>query len=185
MDTIRNLKKEFRRQAILARRAVSTDRREEAEKRITANVSELLKTKEICRLYLYASTQEEADTDGIFAEVIRSVPEVFYPRVYGEEMHFFRVFDLKELQPGYRGIREPDAKLPPADERSDKDAMIIVPGCAFTRGGKRMGYGGGFYDRYLGDHPSLYKVGICYLEQIYDTFPSEEHDILMDEVIFY
>ena len=60
---------------------------------------------------------------------------------------------------------------------------MIVPGRAFTRDGKRIGRGGGWYDRLLSSSPDLYKMGVCFDFQVFDDLPIEEHDVVMDEVI--
>ena len=61
--------------------------------------------------------------------------------------------------------------------------MIIVPGTVFGRDGYRIGYGKGFYDRYLADYPGLWKTGICFSTQIVKECPHDEYDIQMDEIV--
>lgn len=62
--------------------------------------------------------------------------------------------------------------------------LVLVPGVAFTRGGHRLGRGGGFYDRLLaGRAKGAYKLGICFASQLLDYIPTEEHDAVLDAVI--
>ena len=62
-------------------------------------------------------------------------------------------------------------------------AVVITPGTAFTREGKRMGYGGGFYDRFFSEEPEHKRVAVCYPFQIFPELPTEEHDRWMDVVL--
>ena len=61
--------------------------------------------------------------------------------------------------------------------------LILVPGLAFTASGQRLGYGGGYYDRFLSQHPNSYKVGIAFEFQLIDHLPVEPHDIRLDYII--
>src|SRR6266545_7228159 len=89
---------------------------------------------------------------------------------------------VADIVPGYRGIPEPRADAPAiAAERVD---WVLVPGVAFDRDGRRLGYGGGFYDRLLpllaGHSP---RIAACYALQIVDAVPSGPHDARMDVII--
>ena len=61
-------------------------------------------------------------------------------------------------------------------------AIMLVPGVAFDLNNNRTGYGGGFYDRYLSNH-TVYKIALCFKEQIFEVLPTEDFDIKMDEII--
>jgi 5-formyltetrahydrofolate cyclo-ligase len=62
-------------------------------------------------------------------------------------------------------------------------SIVIVPGMAFDKQGHRLGRGKGYYDRFLSRVPNIYKIGVCFPFQLVESVPSEETDILMDEVI--
>ena len=62
---------------------------------------------------------------------------------------------------------------------ADEQTLILVPGLAFDRTGHRLGYGGGYYDSYLKEHPEAKSVGICYSVQMSEEIPLEEHDQLV------
>lgn len=85
---------------------------------------------------------------------------------------------LEDLAPGYKGIPEPAAPAPTAPEAD----VIVVPGVAFTAGGTRLGYGGGFYDRYLAEATGT-RIGLCYDFQIVEDLPAGPHDIPMDRIV--
>ena len=65
----------------------------------------------------------------------------------------------------------------------DKIDLALVPGMAFDAAGHRLGRGKGYYDRFLGEHPHIYKIGVCFPFQRVAEVPSEAHDVVMDEVI--
>ena len=79
------------------------------------------------------------------------------------------------------GIPEPVADEPVAD---DETALVLMPGVAFTKNGDRMGYGGGYYDRFLADEPNHPTVALCYAFQVMETLPTEEFDIPVDLVLW-
>lgn len=101
----------------------------------------------------------------------------------GRKLSFHRVQDAaSELVPGAMGIPAPLPHLPrisPAEAE-----LIIVPGVAFTREGKRLGYGGGYYDRYLPLlSPHARTLAPALPEQVYDDLPTESYDIPIDRVL--
>ena len=90
-------------------------------------------------------------------------------------MIFFRIDGEEDLEPGYFGIREPKQGLSAAD---GSNGLMIMPGVAFDRSRGRVGYGGGFYDRYLAAHPDLFTAAVAFEFQLFDQVPREETDIL-------
>jgi 5-formyltetrahydrofolate cyclo-ligase len=101
------------------------------------------------------------------------------PRISGAELTFHWVADFAELQPGQFGIMEPSEDAQEAGKEFD---LILVPGLAFDLGGRRLGRGKGYYDRFLSTARGL-RVGICYDDQIVDEVPVEPHDLKMDFVV--
>lgn len=101
----------------------------------------------------------------------------------GTELEFRAVEDPKALVTRRWELREPDPEtsLPVALEEID---LLLVPGVAFTRSGRRLGRGGGFYDRLLAD-PELCAVsfGICFALQVVDNLPTEPHDRPVDRIV--
>ncbi|MDB6153892.1 MAG: 5,10-methenyltetrahydrofolate synthetase [Chthoniobacteraceae bacterium] len=109
--------------------------------------------------------------------------KICYPRVRGNELDFFRVTDPAKLVVSRWKLREPlfDSAHAVALEEID---LILVPGVAFTRSGARLGRGGGYYDRLLGN-PAVraLRIGVCFEVQIVESLPSEPHDIGVDRVL--
>ena len=132
-------------------------------------------------LLCYASRPDETDTWGILRIAWRSGKTVALPRCEGHgSMAFYSVPDENALQKGMFGILEPSAActlyIPKAHD------LCIVPGLAFDRSGHRLGYGGGYYDRYLSAHP-IFTVGICYPNCLTSALPTEPFDIPVRQVI--
>lgn len=102
--------------------------------------------------------------------------KIIFPRVSLEGLNLHFVEQAGELVRGSFGIREPSTQAPSAPLRAD---LILVPGLAFDRSGKRLGRGGGYYDRLLANFEGL-RVGICFEEVIFNRIPVEHHDEVVD-----
>lgn len=132
-------------------------------------------------VFVYVSSGGEVRTHELIAALLERGKVVAVPRVLPEPgvMQAVVVCGLDDFAPGRFGIPEPTTH----ELFNETPDVTIVPGLAFTRGGARLGQGGGYYDRYLADHPATYKIGVCFNEQIADELPVGEHDIYMDEVV--
>lgn len=134
----------------------------------------------------YMHTGSEVRTDGIIAYGLMLGKKVYVPRVREKEMAFHEIRDINECTPGFMGILEPpeDAPVFAFDKETEKeDTLMILPGLAFDKKGGRLGYGGGFYDRYLAEHPNCIKMGIAYDFQFIGEVVKDEHDIPVDILI--
>ena len=109
----------------------------------------------------------------------KNIP-VALPRVEGEEIFFYTVQGWTDVCPGYMGIEEPSAGCCPAE---DKYALVLVPGVAFDREGRRLGYGGGYYDRFFVREPEHPRWGLAYAFQMVEKLPAEEWDQRVEQVI--
>ena len=125
-------------------------------------------------VYLYASFGGEADTFQLMDALWQQDYLVALPRVAGERMDFYLVRSRKDLVPGFRNIPEPAEHC---EKACCPQAVVITPGTAFTRAGDRMGYGGGFYDRFLEKHPDIIRLAVAFDFQILDLVPTEPTDI--------
>ncbi len=138
----------------------------------------------------YVSVNNEVDTIGLINRALSDGKRVAVPKIINKEMEFYYINSLSELKKGYFNIPEPidtsNICMPRSQEESDMsdifNMVMIVPGVAFDRSNNRLGYGGGFYDRYLSIH-KIYTIAICFKEQLLDEICTEEYDIKMDEVI--
>ena len=132
-------------------------------------------------IYSYLPYNQEVRTVPMLEQALRDGKRVAVPKVYGEEMRFIYISDLTQVEKGYAGIPEPVADEPVAN---DPTALVLMPGLAFDREGHRIGYGGGFYDRFLAAEPNHPTIALCYPFQIVDDLPTEEFDIPVDCVLY-
>ena len=112
---------------------------------------------------------------------LRQTPDkTFYIPAFNEATGSYRMARLTaELKKGRFGIQEPETPVFAAEGELD---LIIVPGVAFDRAGRRIGRGGGFYDRLLPQYRAI-RAGICFDFQCLKAVPAEEHDIQMDFLV--
>ena len=96
-------------------------------------------------------------------------------------MRFIYLTDLNQVEKGYAGIPEPMEDAPVAE---DKTALVLMPGLAFDPQGHRIGYGGGFYDRFLAKEPNHPTVALCYEFQMLEKLETEEFDVPVDLVLW-
>lgn len=134
-------------------------------------------------LLCFASFGSEADTSGIIREALRKGKKVYLPKIEknGRDMEFYRITSLEALSEGYRGIREPsgDTERYVCPKREAENTLMIMPGVAFDPYRRRLGYGKGFYDRYLADQEALqhHTIAVGYVCQMVEELPQEENDI--------
>ncbi len=142
---------------------------------------------------LYASYGSEVVTDALFAYAKKDNKKVYYPKSYIEgdipTLRFYEVSELSKLTNGYKGIREPEEKVLFDTKAAQGKILVILPGVGFDRNCNRMGYGKGFYDRFLEnlynkkENADLFVAGLCFDEQLCDIVPTDEHDRQADCVV--
>ena len=132
-------------------------------------------------IYGYLPYNQEVRTIPMLEQALRDGKRVAVPKVYGEEMKFLYLDDLTKVEKGYAGIPEPIADGPVAD---DETALVLMPGLAFDPQGHRIGYGGGFYDKFLAAEPNHPTLALCYEFQMLPELHTEEHDIPVDTVLW-
>ena len=132
-------------------------------------------------IYGYLPYNQEVRTVPMLEQALRDGKRVAVPKVYGDEMKFLYLDDLSQVEKGYAGIPEPIADEPVAD---DDTALVLMPGLAFDPQGHRIGYGGGFYDKFLAAEPNHPTLALCYEFQMLPRLDTEEHDIPVDTVLW-
>jgi len=132
-------------------------------------------------IYGYLPYNQEVRTVPMLERAMRDGKRVAVPKVYGEDMRFIYITELSAVEKGYAGIPEPVADGPVAD---DPTALVLMPGLAFDPQGHRVGYGGGFYDRFLTQEPEHPTVALCYDFQVFAQLETEEFDIPVDCVLW-
>ena len=132
-------------------------------------------------IYGYLPYNQEVRTVPMLEQALKDGKKVAVPKVYGDEMKFLYLDDLTKVEKGYAGIPEPIADEPVAD---DETALVLMPGLAFDPQGHRIGYGGGFYDKFLAAEPNHPTLALCYEFQMLPELHTEEHDIPVDTVLW-
>ena len=132
-------------------------------------------------IYGYLPYNQEVRTVAMLQKAQQDGKRVAVPKVYGDTMRFLWLDDLSQVEKSEMGIPEPVADEPVAD---DETALVLMPGVAFTEKGDRMGYGGGYYDRFLAAEPNHPTVALCYAFQMVESLPTEEFDIPVDLVLW-
>ena len=132
-------------------------------------------------LALYSPIRNEVATHELFRIARDAGKKVCFPKVVGEQLSFAPVKSLAELSSGAFGVAEPAGEGAVGREELD---LIVVPGVAFDARGHRLGYGRGFYDRFLsGREVGLAVVGLCFDFQLCSNLPEEGHDQRLDFVV--
>ncbi len=137
------------------------------------------------QILIYVSVGAELSTREVILQALSDGKKVFCPKVEGKTMEFYRIFSLQDLSPGCRNIPEPMGNTPRCEKKGR--TLVVVPGSAFDRSGHRIGYGGGYYDRYLGRFSADEKpcfVGVCFDCQLAENIRPLSHDIAMDLVLY-
>ncbi len=137
--------------------------------------SELYKNTDV--LLLYSSINSEPETSTLIKQAIDDDKKVYLPRVSGDTMDFYRVTDTKSLVIGCFNISEPQINNL---KFSKKYGVCVVPGLGFDHRGNRIGYGKGYYDKFLAKNPQLVKVGFCAGCNYLNNIPTDKFDIKMD-----
>ena len=173
-------KKEIR-GLIRAKKKAMTDAQIDA---ISEKLGRLLQQSPLYRsaatIYGYLPYNQEVRTVPMLRQALADGKRVAVPKCYGDEMRFIYLDDLDAVAPGYCNIPEPIADSPIAD---DPTALVLMPGLAFDSQGRRIGYGGGFYDKFLESEPNHPTLALCYDFQMFDHLDVDSHDIPVDQVI--
>lgn len=136
-------------------------------------------------ILLYADYRHEVMTRDIFDDAVLRKKKVYFPKSNADcTMDFYQVVSVKQLESGYKGIKEPVADETYRYRYNQKeDTLIIVPGVAFDMNGYRVGYGKGFYDRFLKDKRQMTVMGLCFSNQLLEDIPHDQYDIRMDKIV--
>ena len=131
---------------------------------------------------LYKSMKSEVDLNLLLQHAFNNNKTIALPKVIGNELKFYKISSINEtLIKSKFGVEEP-AGIPKDYVPSSKIDLIIVPGICFDKQNNRLGFGRGYYDRYLKTCKANY-IGICFKEQIVDFVPTTSYDIKVKKVI--
>ena len=170
------------RRELLARRD-AVPQREEKSRAVGDGVLALPAYQKARQVLLYLSKGSEVDTWKVFARALAEGKEVYAPRCLDGEgtMGFFQVTSPQELLQGRFGLWEPDPRRC-APWRRREGALCLVPGIAFDRQGYRLGYGKGYYDRFLASFSGT-AAGLCFRELALERLPRGPQDRRVDVLV--
>ncbi len=172
-------KAEIRKRILETRRKLTDD---EAASKSAAIVQKVIKTpeyREADNILLYADYCREVMTRGIFEDALLHRVDKMT-----NTMEFYQVISIRQLVRGYMDILEPREDIQARYKfQPREDTLAILPGVAFDTSGYRVGYGKGFYDRFLENRRQLSTMALAYACQIVDEIPRAEHDIKMDKIV--
>ena len=172
-------KKQIRQEIFARRRAVSDEQILEDSRKIFETVRSLPEYRNASAVYAYMDCRHEVMTGEFIRSAWADGKTVAVPKVEGRDMEFFVIDDFSQLSEGYYGIQEPVS----GEAARAEDALMILPGVAFDRKRRRIGYGGGFYDRYLSVHRRHRTVAVAFEFQLMEEVPSEPTDILPEILV--
>ena len=198
-------KKDVRKKVLAVRDAILTADKTQYDARIREIITGMEEYREAEAILAYVSYRSEVDTTMLIQQALKDGKNVFAPKVTGNEMEFWQISSLEDLRKGYRGILEPEQSISFTDWISrhiGSKVMMWMPGAAFDKERHRIGYGGGFYDRYLtrllqqseqtasADQTRtqsggfiLITAALAYSCQVLEQIPYEEHDVKPDVLV--
>ena len=180
-DSILEEKNKLRRDLLEKRRTLAQSLQEEKSDLILKTLLSEEAFAEASSVALYFPINGEVDTRGIFRKCVELEKKVFFPKTRGSDLVFLRTRNIEELSPGTFLVPEPPEDAECA--RSDELDLVLVPGVAFDLSGNRIGYGKGFYDRFLKDIPRHIRFGLAYRFQVLESVPSHETDVKTGRII--
>lgn len=147
---------------------------------ICQELQQLVEERKPTSVHTFLPIGPEVDIYPFIAYLLAMEIEVYCPKTLPKRrLQHLRLTSLEKLEAGRFGTRHPKAGA----EATDNFDLIVVPGLAFDQNNNRLGYGGGYYDIFLSEHPEAFKVGIGYAFQLIQDLPLEAHDVPLDKII--
>lgn len=168
-------KKELRKKYTKVRADVED--KESKDRLIRENLRQLDIYKKAKSVFVFISYKSEVDTRGIIEDILADGKKLLVPLVKGSEMIAVEVKGIDDLEPNKMGILEPKS----GDEVTDVD-LTITPGLAFDKDGYRLGYGGGYYDKFFAKVDTI-RMGIGYFDQYVESLVHEDYDKALEYLL--
>lgn len=178
-------KKVMRKEMLENRSKLTKKEIREKSNKIKEKLMGLEKFKEAQVIFSFISFGDEVDTHEIIKESLKLGKRVGVPVTIpeGRKLLVSELYDFdKELELGYYDILAPKEEYIREIHPKEID-VVLVPGVVFTPAGYRIGYGGGYYDRFFSKNKDVYKIGLCFDMQIADEIPIDLYDIPVDIII--
>ncbi|HJV45460.1 MAG TPA: 5-formyltetrahydrofolate cyclo-ligase [Bacillota bacterium] len=178
-------KKELRKMVLQVREALDKNQSRVKSEIISQRILNLPQYQKATCVFTFIPFGHEVDIRPVLEDGIKQGKRMVIPKTFTKEKYIatYEFTDWNQLVAGVYGILEPDPGKA-IEVRPDEIDFIVIPGVAFDRMGGRLGYGGGFYDRFLSNYdrlPSL--VAVCFQEQLVERIPMKPHDFKVDYII--
>ena len=171
-------KKSLRNLLLKKRDNTSFDLMKIASENIHKKIKKITEFKDATRVGAYYPIGSEVFTQDIVQEMISNNKEVYFPKVIGKKIDFRRVMEFSDLEKGSFDIMEPKEECK-IDNKLD---VILVPTVGISPKGVRLGYGHGFYDRFLAENKTT-TISLTLEKQIIKNIPKSEHDVIIDWIV--
>lgn len=175
-------KTDLRKAKLKIRKELSEYEVKELSNKIFNNLTDSGLLNSVNDVLIYASYNNEVSTFDFVKDHLFTTKNVYYPKVKEDNMDFYRVVSMNDLKPGCMGIPEPEEDSLKKYTNNELSVMLL-PLSVFDRHGNRVGYGGGYYDKYLSHNTKFIKVGLAYSFQEYEEIDAEPTDIKLDYII--
>ena len=175
-------KKEIRAKILKMRQALPKEEVREKSLRIMRRIEETETFKNADNLLAYIDFRGEVATGTLIEKAWELGKKVYVPRVAGKEMEFYQIHSFEDLEKGAYGILEPKKECPVYEAGEGQTTLAILPGSVFDEKKNRVGYGGGFYDRYFEKRKDICRIAAAYEMQIVEEIETEEFDLPTDYV---
>lgn len=183
-EKLMGTKEQIRNKMIEERSKLSKEEKQRYSNLIMDRLILYLAQKNVKHLLLYADFRNEVETRQLANFCHSYGISLYFPKVFQGDMEFY-LSSMEELSPLYMGIREPSAnenKVFQFHKCKAEQVFMVMPALAFDKMGNRVGYGKGYYDRYLTRNPIQNRIGICYEFQIVEAIPAKEFDIKVTRI---
>lgn len=173
-------KQEFRKKHLALRNSIPPSQKQIFDKALTNRILSSDEFKNADRILLFASIGSEVNTWDLFCECINQGKKVYFPKCIDTEMEFLRVFSKKDFSVGKYSIPEPETKEKYTESR--KSDLAVIPALAVGKDFSRLGYGKGYYDRFLKNFKG---ISVCpvYPPAFVSSVPTDEFDIPVNIII--
>ncbi|MHA7734380.1 5-formyltetrahydrofolate cyclo-ligase [Nitrosopumilus sp. S6] len=171
-------KKSLRNLLLEKRDGTSFDLMKIASEKISKKLKKIKVFRDAQKIGAYYPIGSEILTQDIIQELLSNGKEVFLPRVSGEQMDFKKISDFSSLEKGSFDIMEPKIEY----KTENNLDVVLVPTVGITPKGVRLGYGHGFYDKFLANH-KIATISLTLEKQVVKSIPKSDHDILIDWIV--
>ena len=174
-----NIKKAALRKHLLEKRdATSAELRDISSKKIHQNIKQISSYANSQNIACYFPIGSEVNTHNIMLDVLEQGKILLLPKIIGDNIEFHIVSNLEKLEKGRFEIMEPKDSC----ERTKKIDCVLIPTVGVSKSGVRLGYGHGYYDRFLLSTDAM-KISLTYSKQVIKSIPNDSHDIKMDWIV--